>query len=102
MLATITLIQQAERVGPIDWITMIIMSAIIGFIADLVIPGKIPFGFVGAIVAGFVGAVIGAYLLGDWGPTLGGFFILPAIIGAIVFGVAVRLVMSSLGGRRRV
>ncbi|UUZ92311.1 GlsB/YeaQ/YmgE family stress response membrane protein [Paenibacillus sp. P25] len=37
------------------------------------------------MIAGFVGAWLGYLLLGTWGPVIGGFAVVPAIIGAALF-----------------
>ncbi len=81
-------------VGLIDWITMIVVALVLGFIVDLVIPGKVPFGWIGAIVAGFVGAFLGGTLLGSFGPTIGGFYIIPGVIGAIILGLIIRVILA--------
>jgi uncharacterized membrane protein YeaQ/YmgE (transglycosylase-associated protein family) len=43
-------------------ITMIIVGAIAGFIARLVVPGPDPMGILGTIVLGIVGSFIGGFL----------------------------------------
>lgn len=81
-------------------IFMLISAALIGWIADMVVPGRLPFGWVGSIVAGLVGAWLGSSLLGDWGPTFGGLALVPGIIGAIVFAFLVRVLMGSARRQR--
>lgn len=66
-------------------IITIIMAIIIGAIGSAIAPGAMPGGIIGAMIAGFVGAWIGTLLLGSWGPVIGGFAIVPAIIGAALF-----------------
>ncbi|MBP1153913.1 MULTISPECIES: GlsB/YeaQ/YmgE family stress response membrane protein [unclassified Paenibacillus] len=66
-------------------IITIVMAIIIGAIGSAIAPGAMPGGIIGAMIAGFVGAWIGTLLLGSWGPVIGGFAILPAIIGAALF-----------------
>jgi len=63
----------------------IIMAIIIGFVADFFVKNSMPGGIIGSMVAGFVGAWIGNLLLGSFGPVVGGFAIIPALIGAILF-----------------
>ena len=50
------------------------------------------------IIGGLVGAWLGTALLGDWGPSLAGMALIPAIIGAII---VVFLVSLLLGTTRR-
>ncbi len=77
------------------FIIMLIAAALIGSVADLVVPGDLPFGWVGALIAGLVGAWTGIALLGDWGSSLGGLALIPGIIGAIVLAFVVRLLLGT-------
>lgn len=75
------------------WLWALIIGGIIGWLAGLIVGKDIPFGIVGNIIAGFVGAWLGGLLLGDWGPETGGFYILPALIGAIVLVAILSLIL---------
>ena len=81
-------------------ILMLVSAALIGWIADLVVPGRLPFGWVGSILAGLVGAWLGSTLLGDWGPTFGGLALIPGILGAIVFAFVVRALLGTTRRQR--
>jgi uncharacterized membrane protein YeaQ/YmgE (transglycosylase-associated protein family) len=61
---------------------MIIMAIIIGYVGDAFVKNNMPGGVIGSMIAGFVGAWLGSLLLGNWGPIIAGFSIIPAIIGA--------------------
>ncbi len=75
----------------------IVMAIIIGFIADFFVRNSMPGGIIGSMIAGFVGAWIGNLLLGSFGPIIGGFAVVPAIIGAILFIFVIGLITR---GRR--
>ena len=62
----------------------LIIGGLIGWLAGLIVGRDIPFGIVGNIIAGFIGAWLGSWLLGSWGPEMGDFAIVPALIGAVV------------------
>ncbi len=79
----------------------LIVGGIIGWLAGLIVGRDIPGGIIGNIIAGFIGGWLGGMLLGEWGPDLGGFFIIPALIGAIVLVAIVSLIMRSMGRRNR-
>ncbi|MCX6021476.1 MAG: GlsB/YeaQ/YmgE family stress response membrane protein [Chloroflexi bacterium] len=81
--------------GVLEFLLMLVVAAIVGWVADMVVPGTLPFGWVGAIVAGLVGAWLGTALLGGFGPTIGGLAIVPAIIGAIIFAFVVNFVLKA-------
>ena len=63
------------------------------------VPGDFPLGWLGSIVAGLVGAYIGGTLLGEIGPQIGGIYLVPAIIGAIILSFIVELLLGAV--RRR-
>ncbi|MFJ5622613.1 GlsB/YeaQ/YmgE family stress response membrane protein [Peribacillus loiseleuriae] len=76
----------------------LIIGGIIGWLAGMIIGRDVPFGVVGNIIAGFVGAWLGSLVLGNWGPVISNFAIIPALIGAIVF---VFILSMILRGTRR-
>ncbi|MGM1050656.1 Uncharacterized membrane protein YeaQ/YmgE, transglycosylase-associated protein family [Paenibacillus uliginis N3/975] len=78
----------------------LIVGGIIGWIAGLIMGRDIPGGVIGNIIAGFVGAWLGRLLLGAWGPVIGNFYILPALIGAVVLVFIVSLIMGSMNKGR--
>ncbi|AJY73584.1 GlsB/YeaQ/YmgE family stress response membrane protein [Paenibacillus beijingensis] len=78
------------------WLWAIIVGGVIGWLAGLIVGRDIPGGIIGNIIAGFVGAWLGAFIFGDFGPETGGFFIVPALIGAIILIAIVSLIMRSM------
>ncbi len=92
------------------WITANIIGVIftlfiagaIGWLAESLLPGqRLPYGWLGAILAGLVGSWIGPLLVGHIGPVIARIPVIPAIIGAIVVVAVVKLLQggSSLGKR---
>jgi uncharacterized membrane protein YeaQ/YmgE (transglycosylase-associated protein family) len=77
----------------------LIVGGIIGWLAGMIVGRDVPGGVIGNIIAGFIGAWLGSSLLGDWGPVVGNFAIIPAIIGAAVVVFVVSLVLRSMRGR---
>lgn len=57
----------------------------------------VPGGIIGNIIAGFIGSWLGGLILGSWGPVIGGFAIIPAIIGAIILVLIVSFVLRKMG-----
>ena len=80
------------------FIWSLIIGGIIDWLAGMIVGGDVPFGIIGNIVAGFVGAWLGSLILGDWGPSVADFAIIPALIGAIVFVFILSLILK---GTRR-
>jgi uncharacterized membrane protein YeaQ/YmgE (transglycosylase-associated protein family) len=67
-------------------VTMVI-AAVVGWLAWKVVPIKLPYGFLGAVVAGLAGSWLGGWLLGDIGPEIGGIAVFPALVGSMILAV---------------
>jgi len=74
----------------------LVIGGIIGWLAGLIMGRDIPGGVFGNIIAGFIGAWLGQAILGAWGPTVGGFAILPALIGAIAVVFIASLILRGM------
>ena len=74
----------------------LIIGGIIGWLAGLIMGRDIPGGVFGNIIAGFIGAWLGQAVLGSWGPIVGGFAILPALIGAIALVFIASLILRGM------
>jgi uncharacterized membrane protein YeaQ/YmgE (transglycosylase-associated protein family) len=74
----------------------LIIGGIIGWLAGLILGRDIPGGVIGNIIAGFIGAWLGSLLLGSWGPVIGGFYIIPALIGAIALVFIVSFLLKTI------
>lgn len=83
----------------LGFLVMLLVAAIVGFIGDALVPGRMPGGWVGAIIAGLVGSAIGGYVFNalnvPTGPVIGGLAIIPSILGAAL----VVLVLGAVSGR---
>ncbi len=79
---------------------MLFIAGVIGWIADMIVPGRLPYGWLGAIVAGLVGSWIGGLVLGGLGPTLAGIAIIPALLGAIILAFIASAVTKATSGRK--
>jgi uncharacterized membrane protein YeaQ/YmgE (transglycosylase-associated protein family) len=60
------------------------LAGLIGGLADMAVPGKLPYGALGAVVAGMVGGWVGSALLPNLGPSLWGIELIPTFLGAVV------------------
>jgi uncharacterized membrane protein YeaQ/YmgE (transglycosylase-associated protein family) len=79
-----------------DLLLFLIIGGIIGWFAGLIAGKDIPGGIIGNVMAGVIGAWIGGRLLGNWGPKLAEFYIVPAIIGALIFVIIISFMMKSM------
>lgn len=72
-------------------VLMLLVAGFIGWLADRIVPGTIPYGWLGAIVAGLAGAMIGNLILHGLGPTLFGIALIPAIVGTVILAIGINL-----------
>ena len=68
-------------------IVTLVIAGVVGWVAWKFVPIKLPYGFLGAVVAGLLGSWLGGVLLGDVGPELGGIAIFPALVGSLILAV---------------
>ncbi len=73
---------------------LLVVAAIAGAVGEMIAGAKVPGGWIGSILAGLVGAWLGSMLL-HFGPVIGGIQIIPAIIGAALFVLVIRLLMNA-------
>jgi uncharacterized membrane protein YeaQ/YmgE (transglycosylase-associated protein family) len=77
----------------------LIVAGLVGWAADLVVPGRLPGGWFGAVLSGLIGGFIGTWLfhaLGIGIPSfaLFGVHLVPAFVGAVVIAVGAQLFTS--------
>jgi uncharacterized membrane protein YeaQ/YmgE (transglycosylase-associated protein family) len=84
-----------------SFLWMLIVGGIIGWLAGLIMGRDIPGGVIGNIIAGILGSWLGGMIFGSFGPEMGGFYVLPSLIGAILLIFIVSLILRSVGGRSR-
>ena len=73
---------------------LLVVAAIAGACGELIAGGKVPGGWIGSIIAGLVGAWMGGMLV-KVGPVIGGIQIIPAILGAALFVLILRLLTNT-------
>jgi uncharacterized membrane protein YeaQ/YmgE (transglycosylase-associated protein family) len=78
-----------------EFIWALIIGGIIGWLAGLIVGRDIPGGVIGNIIAGFVGAWLGTAILGNWGPHVADFAIIPAVIGSVVLVMLLSFIMRA-------
>ena len=84
----------------IGLIVLLVVAAIVGALGEMIGGVNVPGGWIGSILVGLVGAWIGGALF-HLGPTLGGIQVIPAIIGAILFVLVLRVLFSASRDRGR-
>lgn len=84
----------------LGFLLFVIVAAVCAWIADAVVPGRIPGGFLASTIVGVIGAWIGTALFGHFGPDIGGVSVLPAIIGSGVLIFAMAMISGVLARDR--
>lgn len=79
----------------VGFLLTLLVAGFVGWAADAVIPGRLPGGWLGAVLAGIVGGFLGTLLLGRVGPTIFDVNIIPAFVGAAVIAVVAELAVGS-------
>ena len=75
------------------------VAGLVGWLADLVVPGDLPYGWLGAVAAGLIGGWIGQIIIGRMGPNLFGVYLVPAFLGAVILATVFRLLGKSAAER---
>ena len=84
----------------IGLIFTLLVAFFCGWVADKILPGSVPYGWIGAIAFGLLGSWVGGILLGDAGPEIGGIAVIPAIVGAVILALLADLVFKTRSGGR--
>jgi uncharacterized membrane protein YeaQ/YmgE (transglycosylase-associated protein family) len=84
------------------WIGALLITIVIVGIVEAISRTPLPYGWLGNIIVGFIGGMIGQFLLGQWGPTLFGVYIIQTFIGSLVAILIAKLIMNQLGRNRSV
>ncbi|MDM5188941.1 GlsB/YeaQ/YmgE family stress response membrane protein [Bacillus sp. DX4.1] len=79
-----------------SFIWSLIVGGILGWLASLITGRDVPGGVIGNIVAGIIGSWVGTSLLGKFGPIIGGYAIVPALIGAIILIFIVSFLLRAM------
>jgi uncharacterized membrane protein YeaQ/YmgE (transglycosylase-associated protein family) len=74
----------------------LIVAGLVGWAADMVVPGALPGGWIGAVLTGIIGGFVGTWLFAvlhihDPGFSLFGVDLIPAFVGAVIVAFAAQL-----------
>jgi uncharacterized membrane protein YeaQ/YmgE (transglycosylase-associated protein family) len=85
--------------GVVSLLLTVVVAGLVGWAADAVVPGRLPGGWIGAVLAGLVGGFIGHFLfsalhLPGTGLALAGVELIPAFVGAVIIAGGLELMSS--------
>ncbi len=76
----------------------LLMAGLVGWAADMVVPGRLPGGWIGAVLAGLIGGFVGGTLFHALHIRLGfalfGIELIPAFVGAVLVVLAAEMYTS--------
>ncbi len=76
----------------------LLVAGLVGWAADMVVPGRLPGGWIGAVLAGLIGGFVGGTLFHALGIRLGfglfGIELIPAFVGAVLVVFAAEMYTS--------
>jgi uncharacterized membrane protein YeaQ/YmgE (transglycosylase-associated protein family) len=87
----------------VEWLSWLIVGAIAGWLAGLLVRGDESLGVIGHIVLGLIGALLGGYVVSlvTGNDPMDGVFDISTIVTAVVGAVVLVLIGSAVMGRRR-
>jgi uncharacterized membrane protein YeaQ/YmgE (transglycosylase-associated protein family) len=78
----------------IGLVLFLFMAGLVGWLADAIVPGELPYGWLGAIAAGLIGSFLGTLMIGPRGPAILGIHVVPALLGGIVVAFVADIVFK--------
>jgi uncharacterized membrane protein YeaQ/YmgE (transglycosylase-associated protein family) len=87
----------------VEWLSWIVVGAIAGWLAGLLVKGDEGLGVIGHVVLGLVGALLGGYVVSlvTKNDPMDGVFDISTIVTAVIGAVVLVLLVSMIMGRRR-
>lgn len=79
----------------LSFLLFLVVAAVCAGIAEYLVPGQVPGGFLTLAVVGVIGAWIGGNLFGTIGPSIYGVTLIPTILGAAILVFVLSLVSRS-------
>jgi len=82
------------------WIGALLVTIVIVAIVEKISRTPLPYGWIGNIVVGFIGGVIGQLLLGTWGLSISGVYVIQTFIGSLVAILVTKFILTQLARNR--
>jgi uncharacterized membrane protein YeaQ/YmgE (transglycosylase-associated protein family) len=86
-------------IGLVGLALTLFVAGLIGWGADQVIPGRLPGGWLGAVLTGILGGFVGHLVfsllhLGRVGPIIFGIDVVPAFVGAVIIAAVAQMLTT--------
>jgi uncharacterized membrane protein YeaQ/YmgE (transglycosylase-associated protein family) len=95
--------RRCEEVGTLEWLSWLVVGAIAGWLAGLLVKGDEGLGVIGHVVLGLVGALLGGWVVSQLtgNDPMDGVFDISTIVTAVIGAVVLVLLVNMIRGRRR-
>jgi len=85
--------------GLVALLATLVVAGLVGWAADLLVPGHLPLGWIGAVLTGLIGGFVGHLLFNALnihapGFQLFGVDLIPAFAGAVIIAFAAQLITA--------
>ncbi|MBS1990569.1 MAG: GlsB/YeaQ/YmgE family stress response membrane protein [Cyanobacteria bacterium SZAS LIN-2] len=85
--------------GILSFILFLFVAAACAYLAERLVPGSIPGGFLTSAIVGIIGAWVGGSMVGQIGPSLAGVSLLPCILGSALLVFLLSMVSRGFSHR---
>ena len=76
------------------WLWSLIVGGLIGWGAGAILGKDVPGGIIGNIICGMLGSWVGSTFLQGFGPVIGGYAVVPSLIGSIVLILVLNFILK--------
>jgi uncharacterized membrane protein YeaQ/YmgE (transglycosylase-associated protein family) len=92
-----------EEVGTVEWLAWIVVGAIAGWLAGLLVKGDEGLGVIGHVLLGLVGALLGGWVVSQvtGNDPMDGVFDVSTIVTAVISAVVLVVLVNMIMRRRR-
>lgn len=78
------------------WLWSLIVGGLIGWGAGAILGRDVPGGVIGNIICGMLGSWLASTFLQDFGPVIGGYAVIPSLIGSVVLILILNFILKRM------
>lgn len=78
------------------WLWSLIVGGLIGWGAGAILSRDVPGGVIGNIICGMLGSWLASTFLQDFGPVIGGYAVIPSLIGSVVLILILNFILKRM------
>ncbi len=78
------------------WLWSLIVGGLIGWGAGAILGRDVPGGVIGNIICGMLGSWLASTFLQDFGPVIGGYAVIPSLVGSVVLILILNFILKRM------